>query len=404
MKKKNLTIYYGLIMAIYSLGFVTMSAFSSVFLLDVGFSNGQVGTLLALGGLLAALLQPLTGSLIDKNPKVSTRKVVLLLSAAIVAIGLLIIFIPGKTLAINAVLYCLAILCLMLAQPFMNALGMEALNSGYSLNFGVSRAMGSLGYAMGSYVFGIITVAVGPKSIPIAFAIALFVLSLILFFYPNTGNSKESDIKESVKEEMSQEKTRVENPLLFLGRYKNFSVMLIGLVLIYFSHSLLNTFALQVLVPKGGNSESMGTASAIAAICELITTLLFVFYMKRIKLNLLLKISGVFFTVKTLLSLLVTSVNAFYLVQTLQMFGWGLLYTGVVFYVNFLVGEEDKAKGQAFAGMSYTVASVLATFFGGFIIDALGVDMMLIMGTVSSFIGTVILWITCKQVDTSGIA
>lgn len=52
MKKANVTIYYGLIMAIYSIGFVTMSAFSSVFLLNAGLSNGGVGILLALGAVI----------------------------------------------------------------------------------------------------------------------------------------------------------------------------------------------------------------------------------------------------------------------------------------------------------------------------------------------------------------
>lgn len=42
-KKKNVTLYYGLIMAVYSVGFVTMSAFSSVYLLDAGLSNAGVG-------------------------------------------------------------------------------------------------------------------------------------------------------------------------------------------------------------------------------------------------------------------------------------------------------------------------------------------------------------------------
>ncbi len=392
--KKNYTIYYGLIFAVYSIGFVTMSAFSSVFLLDAGFTNGQVGTLLAIGGLLAASLQPFTGSLIDHNPKVSTRGVLLLLSALIVVLGLAIILIPNKSFGLNAALYGAAILCLMLAQPFLNELSMEAVNSGLKINYGISRSIGSLGYAAGSYVFGMITASVGAKSIPVAFAIALFVLSVILCFCPKTKAVESKSL--STTEEPS--KTSSGNPLTFLLHYKRFAAMLVGLVLIYFSHSLINTFALQIVTPKGGNSESMGTAAAIAAICELITTMLFVFYMKHVKLHLLLKISGIFFVAKTYLSLAVTSVTGFYLVQVLQMFGWGLISVGIVYYVNYLVGDNDKAKGQAFAGMSFTVASVLATFLGGRVIDAFGVDKMLLLGTVSAAIGTVILWLTAKDV------
>lgn len=397
MQKKNLTILFGLVMAIYSVGFVTLSAFSSVFLLDVGLSSGQIGVLLAIGSILAVVLQPLAGSLIDKNPRITSREVLLALSGVVVWLGLLIILIPKQSLALSAILYCGAILGLMLAQPFLNSFGMEAVNEaakmGYKFNFGVGRSMGSLGYAAGSFLFGKISVAIGPRSIPFAFSLAFFVLSFLLITYPKLSVTKEA--------EPSQKKVEFENPLLFFGRYKRFSVMLIGLVFIYFSHSLINTFALQVVVPKGGDSGSMGTASAIAAGCELITTLLFIYYMRKVKLHILLKISGVFFVLKIFFSLVVTNVTQFYLIQALQMFGWGLIAIGIVYYVDLIVSEGDRAKGQAFAGMSFTVASVIANFLGGFLIDTLGVDMMLVVGTISALLGTVILWITCKEVDTS---
>lgn len=51
----------------------------------------------------------------------------------------------------------------------------------------------------------------------------------------------------------------------------------------------------------------MGTAAAIAAVCELTTTLLFSFYMKKFKLSTLIKISSIFFILKTLFSLLTKS-------------------------------------------------------------------------------------------------
>lgn len=395
MKKKDLTVLFGLIMAIYSIGFVTMSAFSSVFLLDVGFSSGQIGTLLAIGSILAVLLQPLAGSLIDKNPKITSREVLLALSGIVVFIGLLIILIPNKSLGLNAFLYCAAILGLMLAQPFLNSFGMEAVNEatkiGYKFNFGVGRSMGSLGYAAGSFLFGKISVIIGPRSIPFAFSLAFFILSILLLAYPKLTSKEDGN---------DDKKLSFENPLLFFGRYKRFSIMLLGLVLIYFSHALINTFALQVVVPKGGNSSSMGTASAIAAGCELVTTLLFLHYMRKIKLHIIMKISGIFFVLKIFFSFLVTNVIQFYLIQALQMFGWGFAAIGIVYYVNCIVSEKDRAKGQAFAGMSYTVASVIANFLGGFIIDSFGVNTMLLAGTASALVGTAILWITCKEVNT----
>lgn len=389
--KKNVTLYYGFISAVYSIGFVTMSAFSSVYLLDAGLSNAAVGMLLAIGALIAVALQPVTGTLIDRNPKVSTKGVLLFLSILILTFGLLIVFVPNKSKETTSLLYGTAIFLLMLAQPFLNALGMDAVNNGYPINYGVGRSLGSLGYALGSYVFGIISVAAGPKSVPVSFSVAFFILCLLIYIYPvktvGINVPKEND---AVKEKAS--------PITFFKNYKRFAVILVGLILIYFSHSLLNTFALQIITPKGGTSADMGTASAIAAVCELITTLLFAYYVTKVKLHILIKISGIFFTLKTFFSFVVMSVTGFFAIQGLQMFGWGLLSVGIVLYVNDMVGIKDKAQGQAYAGMSFTIASVLGNFLGGNIIDAYSVNVMLYVGTISALLGTVILWIFVNEV------
>jgi len=382
MTKKDVTLYYGIIVAIYSIGYVSMSAFSSLFLLDVGLTNGNVGILLAIGSLLAVFLQPCIGALIDRSSKISSKLVILINSSLIVLLGTFIIFIPGKSIAVNSFLYCAVILLLMLNQPFVNSLGMEAINNDFSLNLGVSRSIGSLGYALGSYGFGVISVLAGPKSVPVVFSLAFLLLCILLFLYP---------IKDSEIKKVESQKVEMENPFLFLTRYKRFAVIIIGLIFIYFSHSLINVFALQIVIPKGGTSGSMGTASAIAAGCELITAMFFSWYMSKIKLRNIIKISGIFFVLKTLFSLLSVNVSQFYAIQTFQMFGWGFLSVAIVYYVNMIVGINDKAQGQAYAVMALTIANVLATFLGGNIIDAFGVNIMLIVGTVSSIIGTIIL-------------
>lgn len=386
MKKRNVTIYYGLIVAIYSISYVTMSAFSSVFLLDIGLTNGQIGALLAIGSLVAVFSQPFIGTLIDKSARVSSRLVLLVLSAMIVVIGCAIMFIPNKNMTVTAILYCVAIMLLMTNQPFLNSLATEAMNSGHKLNLGVGKSLGSLGYAAASYGFGWVSVQVGPKSIPVAFSLALVVFCVIIFFYPKC--------KDTVQ---TQSESKKVSPIIFFGRYKKFVVMLLGLILVYFSHSLINAFTLQIVETKGGTSESMGTATAIAAVCELITALMFSLYMKRIKLHHIIKIAGVFFTLKILFGFIVTNMVGFYLIQGFQMFGWGFMAVGIIYYVNNMMGEDDKAQGQAYAGMSFTVGSVLATFIGGNLIDYFGVGTMLIVGTVAAAVGTLIIWITADK-------
>ncbi len=375
-------------MAVYSVGFVIMSAFSSVYLLKVGLSSLWIGVLLSLGGIISALLQPVTGVLIDHHPKISAKTIMLICSTGILIFGILLVITPGRSLWLTSILYGVPITLLYLAQPILNTLGMEAMNLGYDLNFGVCKAFGSFGYAAGSYVFGIISVMLGATIIPLAFTFVYFILCLIVFFYP---------VRKTENTSVDTDTQNYGNPYLFLVRYKRFAAVLVGLTFIYFSHTLINTYSLQILLPKGGTSADMGTAAAIAAVCELITMLLFSFYMRKIRLSLLLKISGVFFTLKILLSLIVRTVLGFFIIQGLQMFGWGILAIGIVYYVNDLTEKGDKAQGQAYAGVAMTAGNILASFLGGYLIDSFGVDKMLIAGTVISAVGMLILWIFISE-------
>ena len=386
--KKNMTIFYGLIMATYSMGFVAMSAFSSVYLLDAGMSNGAIGIMLALASLIAVMLEPVAGIIIDRNSKIATREIVLILGILIALIGVVIAIFPMMNLVIKTLVYGGGIVFLMLAQPLYNSLAMETMSMGYQFNFGIGRGMGSLGYAFASLVFGRISVIFGPKSVPQAFAFCFFILSILIYIYPVKG----SLIVKKIQADKAH--VSVAEAFMFLAKYKKLAGVIIGLVFIYFSHCLINTFALQIVVPKGGTSADMGTASFIAACCEIVTTVLFVQIMKRVDLKLLIKISGIFFALKAFFSLIAPSVTAFFWVQGFQFFGWGILAIGIVYYVNEITSDEDKAQGQAYAGMAMTIGSVLATFIGGNIIDFMGVSVMLIVGTISAIVGTVILWIT----------
>lgn len=65
--------------------------------------------------------------------------------------------------------------------------------------------------------------------------------------------------------------------------------------------------------------------------------------MRKVKLHLLLKISGIFFTLKIFFSFWVNTVTGFFLIQGLQMFGWGLMAVGIVYYVNCLVKEKNNS-------------------------------------------------------------
>ena len=339
-KQKNLTGPYACIQALYWMYFAAIMSFSGFFLLDGGFSNTQIGIIAAAAGIISALLQPVLASYADRPDSPSLKKLIQIFYMIQLLLGVGLFF--SRSLILTGLLYGISIALLQLLTPFINALGMESINQGQQLNFGLARGMGSVAYAIICYVL-------------------------------------------------------LANPLLFFRKYKHFSLVLIGCIFIYLSHVLLNNFNFQIAQGKGGGSSEMGTASAIAAMCELPTLFLFGYIIKKIRCDILIRIAGIFFVLKSLGTLLAPGISVYYGVQILQMLGWGLMTAASVYYVNAVMEPEDAIKGQAYFTMTYTLGCVIGSFLGGVLIDFAGVNSMLIFATVSALFGAFIVFIFAEH-------
>ena len=93
---------------------------------------------------------------------------------------------------------------------------------------------------------------------------------------------------------------------------------------------------------------------------------------------------------KALGTLLAPNMPVFYLVQLFQPLGWGLMTVASVYFVNHLMQEQDRIKGQAYMTMSLSAATIIGSLGGGWMIDAFGVDGMLIAAVICGALGTVI--------------
>lgn len=386
-KSKNLTGSYACIQALYWMYFAAVMSFSGFFLLDGGFSNTQIGIIAAVAGTFSALLQPVLAGYADRPDSPSLKKLIQSFYVIQLLLGIGLFF--SRSFLLTGLLYGISIALLQLLTPFINALGMESINQGQKLNFGLARGMGSVAYAIICYILGIVTVKAGAGSIPVSVIIfALLTLGcLVVFPFVKVQQSPQS---------ASASKTPA-NPLQFFRKYKRFSLVLVGCIFIYLSHVLLNNFNFQIAQSKGGGSSEMGTASAIAAMCELPTLFLFGHIIKKIRCDILLRIAGIFFVLKSLGTLLAPGISTYYGVQVFQMLGWGLMTAASVYYVNTVMEPEDAIKGQAYFTMTYTLGSVIGSFLGGTLIDLAGVNSMLLFATISALAGALIVFLFAER-------
>lgn len=382
---------YACIQSSYWLSFSAVMGFTSLYLLDVGFTNTEIGIIIAIAGLISAVLQPLFAGYADKPKSPSLKKIILLVTAVLLLMSLTLFFLYRGSVLLNGIFYGGCIMLLQLLLPLINSLGMEVVNQGKNLNFGISRGLGSVSYAVASYALGRIVARTGASALPAAMILTFAAVFLFTLRFPFQKRIH----PETVVSHESPEKSG--SPLGFFRKYPRFAVVLCGCCLIYISHIFLNSFTFQIVENIGGGSSEMGLSMSLAAIFELPTMFLFSRMLKKAPCDFWFKISGIFFMLKTLGTLLAPSIPAFYAVQIFQMLGWALITVSSVYYVNAIMQKEDVIKGQAYITMTYTFGSVFGSLSGGILIDSLGVKAMLAFGTAAAFIGMIIVLFAAEK-------
>lgn len=379
MYDKDTTTKYCGIQAFFWMGYAVIMGFVNLYLLSVGYTSGQIGTLMAVGGLLSALLQPVIASLADRSRIFSLKLLTVILSAlTLVCAAALLAF--RSSMVLSGLFYGLAITLLQSTTSLVNALAM----TGKKLpNFGLSRGFGSIAYASIAFGLGYLADFFGATVIPAFMLISFVVLTGILAVYPNVKNETEE----------GRETATSGSPLVFFQKYPRYAIVLVGCTLLFISHNLLNSFTYQIVVTKGGGSTQMGISMALAAMIEIPPMVFFGKLLKVMKCHNWFRICGIFFMLKSAATLMVTTIPGFYAAQVFQMLGWGIISVSAVYYAKSVMAPRDAVKGQAYYTVSMTLGNVVGSVLGGWIIDLLNVQSMLVFGTTCALIGAVILLI-----------
>ena len=90
------TARYAVINATYFMGFCGVHAYASIFMLGRGFTNSQIGMLLALANVLSVLIQPVIAGMIDKQGRLTNRRTALFSTAAIIVLSLALSFVQRE--------------------------------------------------------------------------------------------------------------------------------------------------------------------------------------------------------------------------------------------------------------------------------------------------------------------
>ncbi len=392
-KNRSLNLKYAGSQIFYFAAFAAMMGYASVFLLDKGCTNSQIGIALALSSIIAVLLQPMLASFADNHKNIEMRNIITPIVLLVIALSAILYLIPGSALFV--LFLVVTIFSIMSSiMPLMNSLAFVFEQHGIEINYGLARGLGSVAYAIASLVLGHVVESFSPSILPLFYIIftALLFVVVKMFVLPKGYE------KEITKEDTKQEETEQLSFGKFCMKYKKFILFLVGFVLVYFAHTIINNFFIQIITNIGGTSADMGNAVFVAAMLELPTMAFFTKMSEKINCGTLIKFSILMFVVKHALTYFATNMIMIYLAQVCQMFAYALFVPASVYYVNKKIAVADRVKGQSLVTTSMTLSGVFANFAGGIMLDALGVGHVLLAGVVLSIVGAIIVILMTEKV------
>ena len=384
--RKSLTLQYTFHQMAYWASAAGVLSFATAFLLAKGFAASQVGVLLASGNLLSCALQPLLADQADRaSGNILNRMMVGLTALSMLCFGTLLVLPVPRWLF--GLLYLLGVFTFDAMMPLMNAISVSYSEQGRYINYGLGRGIGSLAFSLAALAIGEVIARFGPDwMLRIVLVLMAANIAVILGYPP-------------LEERRRGERERVECCSLgeFFVRYKWYCLSLLGVMLLAMFHAMTENYLIEVVGRLGGDSGSVGVALFVATVAEMPVLLWFDRVRRHIRDNLLLKLAGISFLIKSILLFTAPSVTAIYLIQILQATSYAFLSPTQLYYANRKVAPADMVKGQAFITASYTLGCALGNFTGGQLLEFFNVTVLLASGIVMAAAGTAVLFCTVDK-------
>ena len=247
----NSYLSYVILFVFYDLAFAFFSALISVYLIDKGYSASQVSLLISVASLANVVTQPIIGSLTEKF---GMRPVNMVMFAMTCAAAALFVVAPNFWIIVGA--YALMNLLMNGVNPTVERM---ATSSPYS--YGSIRVWGSIGFAAGTQLTGIIYDAIAPVAPYVGVIIAMLIA--ILGFWgtqPRLAESEAANIENDDAEPVSTKD--------LLGN-RMFLYYLVLQILFSAVTGAAYSFCPAFLTSKGLDASMASTILAVATLVEI---------------------------------------------------------------------------------------------------------------------------------------
>ena len=378
-KYTNSYLSYVILFFFYDLAFAFFSALISVYLIGKGYSASQVSLLISAAALANMVTQPVIGSLTDKLGMRLVNMVMFVLTCVAAAVF---VIAPNFWIIVGA--YAAMNLLMNGVNPTIERM---ATSSPYS--YGSIRVWGSIGFAAGTQLTGIIYDAIAPVA-PYIGVILAMLIAIFGFWGTNprlaeTEAAQIEDTESAVEEEPVSTKTLLTN--------KKFLYYLVLQILFAAVTGAAYSFCPAFLTSKGLEASTASTILALATLLEIPLLLFSSKFMDKIANKTLLM--GMF--VLVLAEMVVYGLNMPLPLVIIATF-IGRHPPGIISImtnmkvVNTIVDPRQQIAGLALVKTCQSFGTIVSNNIGGNIVDAAGYPAMflfLLALTAAGLVGVV---------------
>lgn len=375
----NSKIKYYTTMGLYWSVIAACVSFLNVFLTGRGLGTAEIGFLTAVGNGLAAIFQPIVSKVCSRSNK-NERDFLVLIS--MLAMTLVIMALERKAGLAMKIEIVAAIALVLVMQPLLNSLGYFYIARSVEINYGVSRGIGSITFAVTSFVLGILSEINKDLSMVMAAVLLGALILSLLAQKPISGNNV-----VTVFDGRAQ-KQKIQN--------SKFIIFLLAVGMLFTFYNVTNVYLLQIAKRIGGDAKTVGTAFAVAALFEFPIMFMFNRLKEKFKSRSMLIFSGIFFLLKGILTYIATSPSTLIAIQVTQIFGFALFTPCSVDFINDIMSDEKKLTGQGFLASAITMGGVIGSVAGGVLIESTGVLNTLIISNVICLIAILLIVISTR--------
>lgn len=322
----------------------------SEYLVKIGFTGTQVGTVFSIGTFMTIIFQPLWGFVADRTNQIKRVLIFLTIISAAIAF----IFPFFKTYAMIIIIYALLQIFFCGTLPLNDA---GILHSPYP--YGSIRLFGALGFAIAVQISAFLADYVSKYMIFILTGAAL----LLVVYFAN-------------KIKFNNDNSEAMNKKLLKELFKNKDYLFFILVGFFIGGTINahNTYFGLLYLELGGQVTGIGFAFLLFAMSEVPCLKASTFIIKKIGINSYLILAGALFCIRWFFYGMAPSPNVVLMTFFLQGLSLGSFLAGTAEYIKLHTKKSQTATAITFYNsIALGIGAMICIFLSGIIMDAYSV-------------------------------